>query len=51
MRRGEVLGLRYQDIDFENNILFVRQSLQEVKKVGLIFINFKSGKSGSVTIT
>ena len=51
MRRGEVLGLRYQDIDFENNILFVRQSLQEVKKVGLIFKNFKSGKRGSVIIT
>lgn len=51
MRRGEVLGLRWQDIDFENNILYVRQSLQEVKKVGLTFKEPKSGKSRSITIT
>ncbi len=37
MRRGELLGLRWQDIDFENNIIYVRQSLQEVKKEGLTF--------------
>lgn len=51
MRRGEILGLRWQDIDFENNILYVRQSLQEVKKVGLTFKEPKSGKSRSITIT
>jgi integrase len=51
MRRGEVLGLRWQDIDFENYILYVRQTLQEVKKVGLIFKEPKSGKSRSITIT
>jgi integrase len=32
MRRGEVLGLRWQDIDFDNNLIYVRQSLQEAKK-------------------
>jgi len=51
MRRGEVLGLRWQDIDFDNNIVYVRQSLQEVKNVGLTFKEPKSGKSRSITIT
>jgi integrase len=51
MRRGEVLGLRWQDVDFDNNILYVRQSLQEVKKVGLTFKEPKSGKSRSITFT
>jgi len=35
MRRGEVLGLRWQDVDFQNNIIYVRQSLQEVKGKGI----------------
>lgn len=51
MRRGEVLGLRWQDIDFDNNLFYVRQSLQEVKKVGLTFKEPKSGKSRSISIT
>jgi integrase len=51
MHRGEVLELRWQDIDFENNMIYVRQSLQEVKKVGLTFKEPKSGKSRSITIT
>jgi integrase len=51
MRRGEILGLRWQDIDFHNNIIYVRQSLQEVKKEGLTFKEPKSGKSRSITIT
>ncbi|WML26248.1 site-specific integrase [Neobacillus sp. OS1-33] len=51
MRRGEVLGLRWQDVDLENNVIYVRQSLQEVKKVGLTFKEPKSGKGRSITIT
>lgn len=51
MRRGEVLGLRWQDIDFDNLMIYVRQSLQEVKKEGLTFKEPKSGKSRSITIT
>ena len=51
MRRGEVLGLRWQDIDFDNNVIYVRQSLQEVRGVGLTFKEPKSGKSRSITIT
>ena len=30
MRRGEVLGLRYSDIDFENNLIHVRQQIGRV---------------------
>ncbi|WP_373408561.1 site-specific integrase [Bacillus sp. OV166] len=51
MRRGEVLGLGWQDVDFDNLVLYVRQSLQEVKKIGLTFKKPKSGKSRSITIT
>jgi len=31
MRRGEVLGLRWQDVDFEGSTFDVRQQLQDVK--------------------
>jgi integrase len=51
MRRGEILGLRWQDVDFDNLVVYVRQSLQEVKKLGLTFKEPKSGKSRSITIT
>lgn len=50
MRRGEVLGLRWQDVDFDDDKIYVRQALQEVKKVGLTFKEPKSGKSRSITI-
>lgn len=30
MRRGEVLGLRWQDIDFENGVIHVRQQIGRV---------------------
>lgn len=30
LRRGEVMGLRWQDVDFENNLIRVRQSLSIV---------------------
>ncbi|MDM5375436.1 site-specific integrase [Bacillus bombysepticus] len=29
MRQGEILGLRWKDIDFENNRIFIRQTLSE----------------------
>ncbi|MGY1875662.1 tyrosine-type recombinase/integrase [Nocardia gipuzkoensis] len=31
IRRGEALGLRWSDIDWERNIIHVRQQLQEIK--------------------
>lgn len=51
MRRGEILGLRWQDVDFDNLVISVRQSLQEVRGVGLTFKEPKSGKGRSITIT
>lgn len=51
MRRGEVLGIRWQDVNLEDNILYVKQSLQPVKKVGLVFKEPKSGKGRSISIT
>lgn len=32
MRRGEVMGLQWQDVDFENKELHVQHSLEETKK-------------------
>ena len=51
MRLGEVLGLRWQDVDWENKIIYVRQTLQPIRGVGLTFKEPKSGKSRSISIT
>jgi integrase len=37
MRRGELLGLRWDDIDFEEGTLTVTQTLQRLVNVGIIF--------------
>jgi integrase len=31
MRRGEVLGIRYCDIDFDNNLVYVRQQIGRIR--------------------
>jgi len=36
LRRGEVLGLRWKDIDFENNIIKVRQALKLINYKAII---------------
>ncbi|WP_462409354.1 tyrosine-type recombinase/integrase [Neobacillus sp. Marseille-QA0830] len=51
MRRGEVLAIRWQDVDFENKVIYVRQSLQPIKRIGLTFKEPKSGRSRSISIT
>ena len=33
MRKGEILGLRWQDIDFENKSLSIRQTLSPLNKI------------------
>ena len=44
MRRGEVLGLRWQDVDLKNGMLSIRQSLQQTKE-GTSFKQPKTQKS------
>lgn len=45
MRRGEVLGLRWSDVDFKQKVLHVRQTLQRLPKIGFYFGPPKSKKS------
>jgi integrase len=47
MRRGEILGLRWQDVDLKAGTLAVRQSLEETK-AGLAFKEPKTPKSRRV---
>lgn len=37
MRRGEIFGLRWSDIDFINQTISIRQTLQRLKGQGLVF--------------
>ena len=45
MRRGELLGLRWQDIDFEAGCLHVRRSVGRIGKFGLIESEPKTQRS------
>ena len=45
LRRGELLGLRWQDVDLERGSLQVRQQLVRTKKDGLSFTSPKGGGS------
>ena len=45
LRRGEALGLAWEDIDFANKIVRVRYQLQPVKGNGLQRVRLKSRKS------
>ena len=47
LRRGEILGLRWEDVDFENANLAVRQSLEQTK-AGLAFKQPKTAKGRRV---
>jgi integrase len=49
MRRGEILGLKWEDIDLTNSTLAVRRSLEQVKD-GLHFKPPKSGKARVVNL-
>jgi integrase len=50
LRRGELLGLRWQDVDLKRGYLQVRQQLIRTKK-GLSFTTPKGSKSRSVKLT
>lgn len=43
-RRGETIGLRWQDIDLDNGILQIRQTVQYTKNRGIFFKGTKSKK-------
>ena len=45
LRRGELLGLRWVDVDLDQKMLRVRQSIQRVHRVGLIIGPPKSRRS------
>lgn len=45
LRRGELLGLRWEDVDFERQLLHVRQTVQRVYKVGMVVGPPKSARS------
>ena len=35
LRRGELLGLKWSDINFKDNVLNVKRSIQYIPKIGL----------------
>ena len=48
MRRGEILGLKWDCVDFQNGTINVKQQIQE-RKGGYYFTTPKSGKSRVIT--
>jgi integrase len=50
LRRGELLGLRWEDVDLESGMLQVRRTLSEPKG-GYVFEAPKSGKGRQVRLT
>jgi integrase len=49
-RRGEVLGLRWSDVDLESNTVTIRQSLARTHTRGLFFKEPKNGKPRTITL-
>jgi len=50
LREGELLGLRWEDVDLECGAVQVRRQLARTKKDGISFTTPKRGKSRSVTL-
>ena len=49
-RRGEVLGLRWSDVDFVSNTVSIRRSLTRTHRRGLFFKEPKNGKARTITM-
>jgi integrase len=49
-RRGEVLGLRWSDVDVESNTVTIRRSLTRTHSRGLFFKEPKNGKARTITM-
>jgi len=45
LRQGELLGLRWQDVDLDAGVLHVQQTVQWLPRQGFIFRQPKTGKS------
>jgi integrase len=45
LRKGELLALRWDDVDLESGVLHVRQNVQRLPEMGLVFGPPKSNKS------
>jgi integrase len=45
LRRGELLGLRWQSVDLDRGVLRVRESVQRVRGAGLVVEETKSARS------
>ena len=45
LRRGELLGLRWQDIDLDGGVLCVRQTVQRLPGQGIVFCPTKTHRS------
>lgn len=50
MRQGEILGLRWQDVDFEHGVLHIRQQLQYLPESGFFFKEPKQNSKRDVPI-
>jgi integrase len=46
LRRGEILALRWEDVDLDRGVLQVRRSLEEVRVDGQRVVRFKEPKTG-----
>ena len=45
MRQGELLGLKWQDVDLEMGVVRVRRALQRLRRVGFVEVEPKSATS------
>lgn len=45
MRRGELLALRWSDVDLDERLVHVRQNVQRLPEVGLVYGSPKTGRS------
>ncbi len=51
IRPGEILGLKWEDVDWENSLLRVERQLQRVKGEGLVLRETKTKKSRTIPIS
>lgn len=50
-RMGEVLGIRWKDVNFESNIIHFEQNVQYNNKYGLYIDTLKTGESREVSVS